>query len=342
MRRYLWIFFLIIGSALLWLSLIPAEGESKIDWNKINAYPVKFFYPGVASWKFLNSPDHSIGAKAIVKVQKSCTECHVDKKTNEYDIMADKIVSGKLEMKKSMNPFEPRPVPGKPGFLDATIQAAYDEKNIYLRIQWNSTGASWKGLKGSDGEFADRVSVQLNSREKYFVKYGCFINCHNDLRGMPESPSAEAIKKHPYYSSFKRNDVRLYAFYTRNKEGWNNIISEGELDKLQKESALIDLWNINFKSGGLKAEDGWVLHDRREDKNDLESEGGWEGGKYTAVFKRKLRTGDPKDIELKEGDTVTISIAVHDDKANHRRHHVSFPVRLGLGAEGDIRAERVK
>lgn len=342
MKRYLWVFFPVIAGSLLWLSILSVAGESRIDWNKINAYPVKLFYPGVASWKFLSSPDHSIGAKAIDKVQKSCPECHIDKKSNEYDIMADKIASGKLDMKKSMKPFEPSPLPGKPGFLDGTIQAAYDDKYFYIRIQWNSAGSSWKGLKGTDGEYADRVSIQLNGRQRYFVKYGCFINCHNDLRGMPESPSAEEVKKHPYYSSFKRNDVRLYAFYTRSKEGWNNIRPEAELDKLQKEGELIDLWNIRFKQGGLTAEDGWVLHDRREDKNDLEAEGGWEGGKYTAVFKRKLRTGDPKDIGLKEGDAVTISVSIHDDKANHRRHHVSFPLRLGLGAEGDIRAERIK
>jgi hypothetical protein len=53
-------------------------------------------------------------------------------------------------------------------------------------------------------------------------------------------------------------------------------------------------------------------------------------------------TGDARDVQLEEGDSVAISIAIHDYSTSHRRHYVSFPLSVGLGTGGDVKAEKVK
>ena len=311
-----------------------------INWDTVGGRKITLFYPGVASWEFLNSEDHNLGSKNIRKGKKECSACHRSK-TGEIDIQGNEIASGKLTMKKTQKPFEPDPLPAKKGFLDLNLQAAYDEEHIYIRLQWPSSGASWNNQKLSEEKFADRVAIQLNKGQDYFKRYGCFISCHNDLNSMPESPSKAEVKKHPYYGPMKREDVRLYAYYTRNN-GWADIKNDKELKELLKDNGLIDIWKAEFKGKEVITEDEWLFEDReKDDKEDIKSDGKWENGNYTVVMKRKLQTGDQRDIQLKDGDEVAIGIAVHD-QANHRKRFVSFPMSIGLGTDGYIRAEKVK
>jgi cytochrome c-type protein NapC len=53
---------------------------------------------------------------------------------------------------------------------------------------------------------------------------------------------------------------------------------------------------------------------------------------------RKLKSGLPGDVALEDGKAYTVGFAVHDDHAAGRFHHVSVDMRLGLGAEGEIKA----
>lgn len=301
---------------------------------------ITLFYPGVASWEFLNSDDHNLGAKNIKQGKKSCPHCHVSK-TGELDVRSNDIAKGNLLMKKSQKPFEPDPLPAKKGFLDLNLQAAYDEEHIYIRLQWPSSGASWNNQKLSEEKFSDEVAIQLNKGQDYFKRYGCFISCHNDLNSMPESPSKEEVKKHPYYGPVKREDVRLYAYYTRNN-GWANVKNNKELKELLKNNGLIDIWKAEFKGKEVTTEDEWLFEDRqKDDQEDIKSYGTWENGNYTVVMKRKLQTWDQRDIQLKDGDEVAIGIAIHD-QAKQRKHFVSFPMSIGLGTDGDIKVEKVK
>lgn len=69
------------------------------------------------------------------------------------------------------------------------------------------------------------------------------------------------------------------------------------------------------------------------------AKGTWENGTYTLVFRRKLDTGHPEDDKILEiGKVYTIGLAVHDDNVTTRFHHVSFPLKLGIGTKGDIQA----
>jgi cytochrome c-type protein NapC len=330
---------LILASSVTgWAS--PAEAGEPA-WEKIQSYPVTLFYPGVASWEFLLSEDHRLGARNIEKGRRSCRDCHVDKKSGSLDVQANEIASGQLKMKQSQKLFEPDPIPGKKGFLEVQVQAAFDDEYFYIRLEWPSIGGSWEDPTLEKKGIVDGVAIQVNAAQGPFKQYGCFINCHSDVDSMPQTPLKTEVRKHPYYAGLQREDVKLYAYYTR-KKGWAEMKNGDELNHLLKEHGVVDLWAVEFIGNRVVSEDGSIFEDRKKDPRvDVEASGGWEKGRYTAVLKRKLRTGDPQDAQLREGTEITIGIAVHDDKVRQRKHYVSFPIILGLGVQGYITAFKI-
>jgi len=182
MKRVLSVLLLLITLALS-MPLVAAD----VNWGSVQSQKVKLFYPGVASWEFVNSNNHGVGRVPVSKRKKACPECHIDKEGN-LDVKAAEIVNGSLSMKASKKVFEPNPVEGKPGFLDADPQAAYDNENIYLRLQWSSAGKSWTG---GDSGVPDRVAIQLNSGQDEFSKYGCFVYITNGDHGANNFPHSQ-------------------------------------------------------------------------------------------------------------------------------------------------------
>ncbi len=60
---------------------------------------------------------------------------------------------------------------------------------------------------------------------------------------------------------------------------------------------------------------------------------------WTVLWTRKLDTGNPADDKImKVGGVYDFNFAVHDDNITTRGHHVSWPLKLGIGAEADITA----
>ncbi|MBI5238110.1 MAG: hypothetical protein HY887_06775 [Deltaproteobacteria bacterium] len=325
-------------AALVVLAAPAACEAAEVNWSAVRPAGITLFYPGAASWEFVTGEDHRLGSREIKQERKDCRYCHLSK-AGELDLKTDEIAAGKLHMKKSRDPFEPDPVPGKIGTLDTTVQAAYDKDFIYIRVQWPSKGASWHAKNGS-GVVRDRVSLQLNKASAAFRKYGCFISCHNDLNSMPKSPSKKMLSGDPYYSRLGRDDVRLYAFYAR--DSWSKRKSEKELERLLSAGYSMDLWSAEFIEASVQALDGWILEDRLwEDNPSIEASGGWSDNRYAAVFKRTLKAKDGHDIDIKEGDVFSFGLAVHDDAAAKRRHYVSFPFTLGIGADADIKAVKI-
>lgn len=305
----------------------PAEA-SEPDWQKIPKSEVLLFYPGVASWEFLNGDDHRLGGREIKKGKKDCRHCHMNKESG-LDLKAAEIAAGSMKMKRSHNPFEPEPVAGKKGVISAIVQAAYDADYAYVRVEWDSKGAGWK-KKGEP----DRVSIQMNRAEPAFSRYGCFLTCHNDASTMPESPSRRAVAANPLFNG--REDVRLYAYYAR--VSWSSPLPGNDA---RMKSGLIDLKSMEFEGGKATASDGWVFDDRDWEEKDGPGTGTWSNGKYSAVFKYRLRSNDRFDVNINEGDSVPIAIAIHDEGSTKRKHHVSFPVVIGLGASGEVRAVKL-
>ena len=75
---------------------------------------------------------------------------------------------------------------------------------------------------------------------------------------------------------------------------------------------------------------------------DNNATGEWKDGTWTVVLVRPLNLANPDDKALKEGQVYNVGFAVHDDNITTRGHHVSFPFRLGIGADADIKAVKVQ
>lgn len=304
-----------------------AGGAGAPDWTKAAQRELTLFYPGVASWEFLNGEDHRLGGREIKKGKKDCRHCHMSKE-GELDLKAAEIATGSMKMKRSHNPFEPEPTAGKKGTIKARVQAAYDGDNVFVRVEWESKGSGWRS-KGDP----DRVSLQVNRAEPYFAKYGCFITCHDDLNTMPGSPSRREVAAHPAFEG--REDVRLYAFYA--KSAWGAPKHQERM-----KTGLIDLKSIEFENGKATSRDGWIFDDRSWEEKDSSGTGSWANGRYSAVFKLRLKSADKFDVAVSEGDVVPVAIAIHEEGASKRKHYVSFPIAIGLGAPAELSASRIK
>lgn len=310
------------GLMILSFSLSVSASAQDIDWDSVESTSIKTFYPGVASWDFVKGKDHGTGANPVIKGKKSCAVCHVNKK-GKYDIASDEIISGELLGVDSEKPIEPKPIANMEGYKDVALQTAYDAENIYIRLQWLSAGSSFNDPTLTENGLTDRISIQFSNKIKTFNKYGCYISCHDDQKGMPKSRGGEQ---------------KLYGYYARSK---GQAKPAEKLAEYLSKGQFIDLWIAAFEGKKINTTDQYILEDRIDDQNDVTSTGGFADGKYTIVLQRKLATGDSHDIQLKEGSKVTVSIAIHDFLNHGRKHYTSFPVSIGLSATADINAKKL-
>jgi hypothetical protein len=305
--------------------LIPAVASlpaaAAVDWGSVEAKTVKVFYPGQASWEFLGDKDHGTGAAPVKTLKKGCAECHVGE-TGEFDINADAIIAGTHKKTKTGTPLEPQAIAGAKGFVDVSVQAAYDAEKIYLRLQWAGSGASVKDAALAANDKADRISVQIADKISTFRNYGCYITCHDDQDGMPAN---------------RETKTHLYGYYTRDKGAAKD---KATIDGYRSKGQFMDLWIAEFAGSEVKPVDESVLDDRTEDNNDLTATGSYENGNYTVVIERKLSTGDANDIALTDGAAFSVGIAVHDNGNGGRKHYTSFPVSIGLSTAADISAKK--
>ena len=322
----MWRTVIILGMSIL----LPLTSHAEVDWHTVSIKNIPLFYPGMTSWEYLVEQDHATGANAVARGEKACQDCHV--KDGGFDIFADDILKGKIRIKSRNVALEPEPPKGITGFKDIELQAAYDSKNLYLRLKWPSPeGASFKDPSLDAKGLSDRVAIQLNGNLRSFSKAGCFVSCHSDLANMPDSPSEDEVSANPFYAKQKRKDVRLYAYFTRGR-GWASLKPEQEMEKYLKAGGFIDLWVAGFKGKDVVTSDESIFYDRVKDSSqDLSAQGAWQDGFYTLVIQRKLTTLDRMDIQLREGKTFTIGLALYDNRNGHRNHFVSFPMSVTLG-----------
>jgi hypothetical protein len=74
---------------------------------------------------------------------------------------------------------------------------------------------------------------------------------------------------------------------------------------------------------------------------DNDATGVWKDGVWTVVIVRPLGLANADDKALKPGGVYSVGFAVHDDNVTSRGHYVSFPLRLGFGADADIKAVKL-
>jgi hypothetical protein len=413
-----------------------AADPATIDWSAVPARKVTLFYPGQASYEWLQSAEHKKGDRAIAQ-GRSCTTCHQD---DEADL-------GNRLAKGTSN--EATPIAGKKGTLDLNVQAAHDDKFLYLRFQWATQnkapgdaypqlrfdGKEWKRYGGPrldkdvrEGKmqavYEDRLSVMVDDgKVANFARHGCWVSCHDGMRNMRNEATKDQLAANPLFKN--RSDVRKYLPATREPNGaWDKTRPVEEIAKLKASGEFVDLWQwrAHRSNAAGMADDGYVLEYRLFDagKNmflsnedtaarqprmmfdaaktgqksltaaDLQkpgkaqvlvpgqtavpfdpnagwkegdmlpqyyvqreaasgsaadnayARGVWKDGTWTLVMARPLGLANPDDKTLKVGGVISVGFAVHDDNVTTRGHHVSFPLRVGIGAKADITATTLK
>lgn len=266
---------LCLGLAALATPVLAAEPAS-INWSGIPSKSVKLFYPGQSSYEWLLSAEHKKGNKAVPN-GRACATCHEDDEAN----MGNRLAKGAS--------IEPTPIAGKNGTLDLTVQAAHDDKNLYLRFQWATQakgpgdayphlrfdGKEWKPFGAQKlskaaregkmpGVYEDRLSLMIDDgKVKNFDKQGCWITCHNGMRDMPGEATKEQLAAIPLLA--KRSDVRKYLPATRSDNAsWDKPKSAEEIAKLKAEGAFVDLiqWRAHRTNPIGMADDGYILEYR--------------------------------------------------------------------------------
>lgn len=118
-------------------------------------------------------------------------------------------------------------------------------------------------------------------------------------------------------------------------------IHEDEFEDLLNESPMIMGENVveydpdyDFQEGDIIPRR--VLDDPEGSRGDILANSWWEDGRWILEMRRSLDTGNPDDVPLVPGNVYSIGVAIFDDHVGGRRHHVSFPVTIGMGVEADI------
>jgi len=274
----------------LFLSLVAigmnsslAADPARINWSKIPTANVTLFYPGQSTYEWLRSDEHKNAAKEV-KRGDACMSCH-DEQDAEKDL-GNKIVKG--------GRLEPMAVPGKSGYKDLKVQAAYDARNAYLRFQWKTDnaysgtehqylrfdGKEWKvwGYPKLDkpvhegkqpGFYEDRMSVMIDDgKVPGFAKQGCWLTCHDGQRDNPKQFTKEEVAANPLLTAIKKTDVRKYLPDSRtDPSDWKTGKSAEEISKLKAAGYFLDLiqWRAHRSYAVGMADDGYVLEFRYSD-----------------------------------------------------------------------------
>jgi hypothetical protein len=269
----------ILAAAGIAVIAVPATAAdpATIDWTKVPSTAVTLFYPGQSSYEWLRK-DHrkGKGAKATADGQ-ACVRCH----DGDEKAMGAAIVQG--------GPLEPTPVKGKQGHIDLKVQAAYDERNAYLRFQWRTNagragtaypsyrfdGKEWKAYGGpkldqevregkEPGVYEDRLSIMLDDgKVPGFARQGCWLTCHNGSRDMPGSAT-----KGEAQAAIKKDDVRKYLPASRTDPAdWRSVKPAAELAAIKAAGGFADLmqWRAHRSNPAGAADDGYVLEFRNFD-----------------------------------------------------------------------------
>ena len=320
----------------------PAAGgsgdgpDAAIDWSKSTPQTVTMFYPGQASFEWVQNGKTHGGARPVTKGGDKCSTCHAKELAN----MGQKIVTGEKA--------EPTPIPGKRGSIDASLQATHDGENLYLRLQFQAGPHNpvpfVEGGK-MDPENPVKVAMMiLGNGIEYGEQAGCWVTCHNDNRYMPDAPDeagiaaagdvAARLGATDYVSKYiaeSRTEIELKGRGGKPLGGWDKLKAEGEIAAYLDGGTYMDLLRANPTGSS----NGHILEARHgDDEAQIETSLTLDGDTWTAVIKRPLDTGAAGDIKIEPGKVYTVGFAIHDDFTAARFHHVSMDWRLGLDDAG--------
>lgn len=311
---------------------------SAINWSAVTPRTIGFFYPGQASYEWVqNGRDHG-GSRAFLRGGERCATCH-DKEVRD---MGAKIVSGEKA--------ESSPIKGKRGSVDVTVQAAHDKEKVYFRFQFPK--APHTPVEGVDGGKMDpkneaKVSIMISGAgvERSELA-GCWVTCHHDARNMPDAPKADALKAFPGGTDLNlANGVTKYLAESRSaievkespRGGWDKLKPKEEILKLAGEGKAMEL--LRFRSGE-PPEHGLIVDQRvMAGLGPIEASGALDGDTWTVVMARSLKGTQPGEVTFEPGKKYVLSFALHEDFTASRFHHVSLAYEFTLDGEGEIVAK---
>ena len=307
-----------------------------IDWAAVDGADMTLFYPGQASFEWVQNGKQHGGARPLTKGGDACTTCHA----KELETIGTKIVAGTEDT-------EPTPIPGKRGTIDATVQAAHDGENLYVRLQWpDAPHAPAPFVEGGkmDPENQMKVAMMITGTGiELGEQVGCWASCHADNTYMPFDPGAEAIAASgdvagrlqatqtiTKYLSESRTRVEVKGRRGKAQGGWDNLKPEEEIAQYLEDGTFLDLMRV-YADG--TATNGYLLDRRVENDGEIAASATLEAGMWTVTFARPLASGATGDVQLAAGKTYTVGFAIHDDFAAARFHHVTLDTSLALDDE---------
>jgi nitrate/TMAO reductase-like tetraheme cytochrome c subunit len=298
-----------------------------IPWDSVTATQVTLFYPGQASWEWVQNGKEHGGARPFTKGGENCSTCHA----KETAAMGAKIVSGEKA--------EPTPIPGKRGSVDVQIQAARDDANLYIRLRWqNGAHTPVPFVEGGKMDPENPVKVAMmvvGDGIERGAQAGCWASCHADSRYMPNAPESlgdisarlggqDFVQK---YLPESRTAIDLKG-KDRPMGGWDLLRSEDELAAYLGEGKFFDFTRVDAAGKGQR---GYLLERRHEDAGSpVQAAAVLEGDMWTMVISRPLAASGPGQIAIEPGKVYTVGFALHDDHTAARFHHVSLDLRMAL------------
>ena len=269
-------------SALCMGSAFAADPAS-IDWSKAPTTKVTVFHPGQSSYQWLRSDAHKGASKETMRGD-ACVSCHDDAK--EEQMAGTKILKGS-------HPLEPQiaALKDRKGYIDVKVQAAYDEKNAYIRFQWAAAknagtehpymrfdGKEWKKYGETvwhpsvkEGKqvalYESRLSVMLDDgKVPGFANQGCWMTCHTGMIDMPNEATKEELAANPLLKG--KADLRKFLPSTRtNPMDWKSGKTVEEIAAMKEAGEFVDLfqWRAARSHPVGMSDDGYVLEYRNSD-----------------------------------------------------------------------------
>jgi len=329
------------------LSADPAT----MKWDSVPKSQITLFYPGQSTQNWMKSAAHKAGATGVNE-GKNCLSCH---EGEEADLGKNVLGSKSLE---------PNPLPGKPGAIKLTVQAAYDKEYFYLKASWptqaKEAGAfhNYKAFKGgkwvtygdnrtnkdvkagtAKPSYEDRFNFMFGDNKGTvagFEAQGCWVTCHNSMRDTPNEPTKEQVEAHPVLGKvgMKKSDIRKYLPETRtaidDAGGWDKVKDKAALDALMAKGAFLDLWQARaYRSIPVgKADDSYVFQYRNFDSGKKPFDANWDGEKKEPKFMF--------DPAKNSGRVALTEAQFRDPKAPKLDNTNSVPFDAAKVKDGDV------
>ncbi len=301
-----------------------------IDWSAVQPRQVTLFYPGQASFEWVqNGRDHG-GARPFTRGGDRCATCHAA----ELPQIGQNIVRG--------GDLEPTPIPDKRPVIDVLLQAAHDDDNLYLRLEWPNaphTPAPFVDGGKMDPDNPVKVAMMIaGTGIEYVDQAGCWATCHHDNRYMPDAPDMAALGDFPTgrldlekgvtkYLAESRSEIEIAGRGDAPRGGWAHLRGEDEIAELLEAGVFMDLLRADADGS---FDNDHILEQRVEDGGPMAASVVLNGETWTAILSRPLMSEGRGNVALEPGRTYTVGFAIHDDYTTARFHHVSLEFTMGL------------